>query len=86
MNPRAAGFRSTYQEVFQDIFAVLRNEWLRANFALDRVIDCLRSCVDAHDLVTCLALRTLEFFPIFLPIFLPTLGHRGAILRCALEL
>jgi len=76
MNPRAAGFRSIDQEVFQDIVAVLRNEWPRANLALDRPIDCLRSRFDAHDLVTCLALRTLEFF-------LP--GHRGAILGCALE-
>ena len=76
MNSRAAGLRSIDQEVFQNVFAVLRNEWLSANLALDRPIDCLRSCLGAHDPVTCLALRTLEFF-------LP--GHRGAILGCALE-
>jgi len=75
MNPRAASFRSIDQEVFQDIVAVLGNEWPRANLALDWPIDCLRSCFDAHDLVTCLALRTLEFF---FPIFLSILGHRGA--------
>jgi hypothetical protein len=83
MNSRAAGFRAIDQEVFQNVLAVLRNEWLSANLALDRPIDCLRSGLDAHDLVTCLALWALEFF---LPLFLPIFGHRGAVLRCALEL
>lgn len=73
MNLRAASFRSTYQEVCQDIFAVFRDKWLGANFALDRPVDYLRSCVDAHDLVTCSALRTLKFFR-------PILGHSRAIL------
>lgn len=63
---RAAGFRSVYQEIFQNIFPVSRDEWPPANFAMDHPIDCLGSRIHPHDFVTCLALRTPELLGLIL--------------------
>ena len=70
-NARAAGFRSVYQEVFQNISTVSRDEWPPANFAINRLIDRLGSRIDPHDFITCLALRTPELLGLLL-------GHRVA--------
>src|SRR5262249_25407183 len=75
---RAAGYRSVYQEVFQNIFIVSRDEWPLANFAIDRQIDRFGSRIHSHDFVTCLALRTPKLLS-------PILGHsltKSAFSKC----
>jgi hypothetical protein len=67
-NARAAGFRSVYQKVFQDIFPISRDEWPPANFAMDRPIDRLGFGIDLHDFVTRLAFRTPELLSLILGI------------------
>jgi hypothetical protein len=72
-NARAAGFRSVYQKVYQDIFPISGNERLPANFAMERPIDRLGFGIDPHDLVTRFAFRTLEFLGLAVRL---VLGHR----------